>query len=160
MISISKPRSKPKYLSAPKHPNRNLAKDSKGSLNLLRINCVLLTSLHSQRGSIAPDGCQIIGQSTGNQSVRSRKHIHCHFDLKIAIFSTALILGNRSKSLLLLIICSPGKTPIASRLRSAGTILKSHRLNLPVEKIKLYIECPVLCANVHFFTSMFTFLYF
>ena len=50
-------------------------RDSKGSVNLLRINCVLLTSLHSQRGSIAPDGCQIIGQSTENQSVRSRKQV-------------------------------------------------------------------------------------
>ena len=86
MISISKPRSKPKYLSAPKHPNRNLAKDSKGSLNLLRINCVLLTSLHSQRGSIAPDGCQIIGQSTENQPAHSRKHIHSLFDLKTPFY--------------------------------------------------------------------------
>ncbi len=56
----------------------------------------------SPRGSIAPDGCQLIGQSTEKQSVRSRKHIHSHFDLKIAIFSTALVLGNRSMCLFLL----------------------------------------------------------
>ena len=40
---------------------------------------------------LTPNGCQIIGQSTKNQPVRSRKHIHSLFDLKIAIFSTALV---------------------------------------------------------------------
>ena len=60
------------------------------------------SKLGLQHGSIAPDGGQIIGQSTENQPVRSRKHIHSHFDLKIAIFSTALVLGNRSMCLFLL----------------------------------------------------------
>lgn len=62
----------------------------------------LSSNTPSPHGSIAPDGCQIIGQSTENQSVRSRKHIHTHFNLKIAIFSTALVLGNRSMCLFLL----------------------------------------------------------
>lgn len=62
----------------------------------------LSSNTPSPHGSIAPDGGQIIGQSTENQPVRSRKHIHSHFDLKIAIFSTALVLGNRSMCLFLL----------------------------------------------------------
>ena len=70
---------------------------------IIQFSPSLLTSRRqSQHGSIAPDGCQIIGQSTENQSVRSRKHIHTHFNLKIAIFSTALVLGNRSMCLFLL----------------------------------------------------------
>ena len=59
-------------------------------------------NIQSLCGTIAPDECQIIGQSTENQPVRSRKHIHSLFDLKIAIFSTALVLGNRSMCLFLL----------------------------------------------------------
>ena len=61
-----------------------------------------LAGLRTPHGSIAPNGGQIIGQSTENQPIRSRKHIHSLFDLKIAIFSTALVLGNRSMCLFLL----------------------------------------------------------
>ena len=61
-----------------------------------------LAGLRTPHGSIAPNGGQIIGQSTKNQPVRSRKHIHSLFDLKITIFSTALVLENRSMCLFLL----------------------------------------------------------
>ena len=51
------------------------------------------------------------------------------FDLKIAIFSTALVCGNRSMWLSLLIIYKCTDLPTASRLRSDGTSPKSHRLD-------------------------------
>lgn len=41
-----------------------------------------------------------------------------------------IVLGNRSKTLLLPIICKSTDLPTASRLRSEGTSLKSHRLNI------------------------------
>lgn len=42
---------------------------------LVRLCNSSLTDTHIQHGSIAPDGCQIIGQSLDNQSVRSRKQV-------------------------------------------------------------------------------------
>jgi len=44
-------------------------------------------------------------------------------------FLPLYVLGNRSKALLLPIICKRTDLPTASRLRSEGTSLKSHRLN-------------------------------
>ena len=51
------------------------------------------------------------------------------FTLKHNRFLPLSVLGNRSKTLLLPIICKPTDLPTASRLRSEGTGLKSHRLN-------------------------------
>lgn len=117
----------------------------------LLFNNVSLSSIQqSLRGTIAPDGCLIYANMCENSSVCKRELLKEHFYPKIAFFEAASVRGNRSTPTILLIICNPGKTPIASRLRSTGTGLKSHRLNLPVEKIKLYIECPV-------FSSMFGF---
>ena len=60
---------------------------------------------------------------------RSRKFIKTCYLLKSHRFFPLSVLGNRSKTLLLPIICKPTDFPIASRLRSEGTSLKSHRLN-------------------------------
>ena len=64
-------------------------------------------------------------KSPENQAVRSRKYINGIFDLKIAIFSTALVLGNRSMCLFLLYISSRTYFPIVSTLRSEGICPKS-----------------------------------
>ena len=61
---------------------------------------------------------------------RSRRFIKACCFLKSHRFLPLSVLGNRSKTLLLPIICKPTDFPIASRLRSEGTSLKSHRLNL------------------------------
>ena len=53
-----------------------------------------------------------------NQSVRSRKYINGFYTLKIAIFSTALVLGNRSMCLFLLYISRRTDFPIVSTHRS------------------------------------------
>lgn len=60
---------------------------------------------------------------------RSRKFIKACFSLKTHRFLPLPVLGNRSKTLLLLIICKRTDLPIVSRLLSEGTSLKSHRLN-------------------------------
>ena len=60
---------------------------------------------------------------------RSRKFIKACCFLKSHRFLPLSVLGNRSKTLLLPIICKRTDLPIASRLRSEGTSLKSHRLN-------------------------------
>ena len=73
---------------------------------------------------------QIDVKNPPDRAVRSRKYINGIFDFKIAIFSTALVLGNRSIWLSLLINMEPANPPIASILRSEGTSPKSHRLNL------------------------------
>ena len=73
---------------------------------------------------------QIDVKNPPDRAVRSRKYINGIFDSKIAIFSTALVLGNRSIWLSLLINMEPANPPIASILRSEGTSPKSHRLNL------------------------------
>ena len=63
-------------------------------------------------------------------SGRSREFIKAYFFLKIHRFLPLYVLGNRSKTLLLPIICKCTDLPTASRPRSDGTSLKSHRLNL------------------------------
>ena len=55
------------------------------------------------------------------------KRVFCR---KTHSFLPLYVLGNRSKTLLLLIICKHTDLPTASRLRSDGTSLKSHRLNI------------------------------
>lgn len=60
---------------------------------------------------------------------RSREFIKACFSRKIHRFLPLCVLGNRSKALLLPIICKSTDLPTASRLRSEGTSLKSHRLN-------------------------------
>ena len=60
---------------------------------------------------------------------RSREFIKAYFCHKTHRFLPLSVLGNRSKDLLLPIICKPTVLPTASRLRSEGTIQKSHRLN-------------------------------
>ena len=79
-----------------------------------------------QRGSIAPDGCQVCSQIR----VRSREFIKACFFRKTHRFLPLCVLGNRSKALLLPIICKHTDLPTASRLRSKGTSPKFHRLNL------------------------------
>lgn len=79
----------------------------------------------SPHDSIAPDGCQISGKLSKNQPVRSRKYIYGFSRLKISIFSTANVLGNRSMCLSLLSISSRTYFPIASTLRSEGICLKN-----------------------------------
>lgn len=54
------------------------------------------------------------------------KRVFCR---KTHRFLPLYVLGNRSKTLLLPIICKSTDLPTASRLRSEGTSLKSHRLN-------------------------------
>ena len=63
-------------------------------------------------------------------SGRSREFIKACFRLETHLFLPLYVLGNRSKTLLLLIICKRTDSPTASRLRSEGTSLKSHRLNI------------------------------
>ena len=59
----------------------------------------------------------------------SREFIKACFFRKTHRFLPLCVLGNRSKALLLPIICKRTDLPTASRLRSEGTSLKSHRLN-------------------------------
>ncbi len=61
---------------------------------------------------------------------RSREFIKAYFCLKTHRFLPLSVLGNRSKTLRLPIICKLADLPTASRLRSEGTSPKSHRLNL------------------------------
>lgn len=76
---------------------------------------------------------QIDVKSPENEPVRSRKFINGFFNLKIAIFSTAFVLGNRSMCLSLLYICSRTAFPIASTLMLPESILtfsmSGHRLD-------------------------------
>lgn len=62
-------------------------------------------------------------------SSRLREFIKTCFCLKTHRFLPLYVLGNRSKTLLLPIICKTSDLPTASRLRSDGTDRKSHRLN-------------------------------
>ena len=62
-------------------------------------------------------------------SSRSREFIKACFRLETHLFLPLYVLGNRSKTLLLPIICKHTVLPTASRPRSDGTSLKSHRLN-------------------------------
>ena len=59
----------------------------------------------------------------------SREFIKACFCIKTHRFLPLYVLGNRSKAMLLPIICKRTDLPTASRLRSEGTSLKSHRLN-------------------------------
>ena len=61
---------------------------------------------------------------------RSRKFINACFYHKTHRFLPLYVLGNRSKTLLLPIICKGTDLPTASRLRSEGTSPKPHRLNI------------------------------
>lgn len=86
----------------------------------------------TRRGSTAPDGCQISAKFPDNQSVRSRKHIHSHFHLKIAIFSTVLVLGNRSMCLFLLYNAAAQISQSSQEFALREYVRKpaiSHRLN-------------------------------
>lgn len=60
---------------------------------------------------------------------RSREFIKACFCHKTHRFLPLSVLGNRSKTLLLPIICKSTYSPTASRLRSERTSLKSHRLD-------------------------------
>ncbi len=51
------------------------------------------------------------------------------FAVKHTVFLPLYVLGNRSKTMLLPIICITTDLPTASRLRSEETSLKAHRLN-------------------------------
>ncbi len=62
----------------------------------------------------------------------SREFIKACFFRKIHRFLPLYVLGNRSKALLLPIICKGTDLPTASRPRSEGTSLKSHRLNIRI----------------------------
>lgn len=68
-------------------------------------------------------------QTVSNFGCRSREFIKAYFCLKTYRFLPLCVLGNRSKCLLLPIICKPTGLPTASRLCSGGTSLKSHCLN-------------------------------
>ena len=72
---------------------------------------------------------QIDVRITANRLVRSRKFINGLFTLKNAILTAALVCGNMSMPLILLIIWSRTSLPAASRLPSVGIVPKSHRLN-------------------------------
>lgn len=61
---------------------------------------------------------------------RSREFVKACYFLKSHRFLPLSVLGNRSKTLRLPIICKGTDLPTASRLRSEGTSLKSHRLDL------------------------------
>lgn len=78
-----------------------------------------------RHGSIAPDGCRVCSQIR----VRSREFIKACFFHKIHRFLPLCVLGNRSKTLLLPIICKRTNLPTVSRPHSEGISLKSHRLN-------------------------------
>ena len=71
-----------------------------------------------------------------DQYVRSVELIHSVFDLKIAIFTTSLVLGNRSTPLILLNICKRTDFPIVSRLQSEGISPKDRRF--PSTRLRLY----------------------
>lgn len=61
---------------------------------------------------------------------RSREFINACFYHKTHRFFPLYVLGNRSKTLLLPIICKGTDLPTASRLRSEGASPKPHRLNI------------------------------
>ena len=73
---------------------------------------------------------QIDVKNPPDWAVRSREYINGFFIFKIAIFSTALVFGNRSMWLSLLIIWNRANLPTVSRLRSEETSPKSHPLDL------------------------------
>ena len=74
-------------------------------------------------------------------SGRSREFIKACFSLKAHRFLPLYVLGNRSKTLLLPIICKRTDSPSASRLRSEGISLKSHRLNPNSSHDRICIFC-------------------
>jgi len=124
-----------------KRPRRicHSATDSPESLVLSPFQLSICFSLTeeqpSQRGSMAPNGCQ-------RCPVCKRELLQGCFDSKIAIFTTALVRANMSTPLFLLIICKPGTSPIVSRLRSEEISLKSHRLNLCFLPKGTMMPCP------------------
>ena len=61
---------------------------------------------------------------------RLRKFIYACFYHKTHRFLPLYVLGNRSKTLLLPIICKGTDLPTASTLRSEGTSPKPHHLNI------------------------------
>ena len=73
---------------------------------------------------------QIDVKNPPDWAVRSREYINGFFIFKVAIFSTALVFGNRSMWLSLLIIWNRANLPTVSRLRSEETSPKSHPLDL------------------------------
>lgn len=75
---------------------------------------------------------------------RSREFIKACFYLKTHRFLPLSVLGNRSKTLLLPIICKPTDLPTASRLRSEGTGLKSHRLNIRILIHQAFLQIRIL----------------
>ena len=99
-----------------------------------------------------PQYCIIITHSTwldcsrlmSDFSVRSREFIKAYFCLKTHRFLPLYVLGNRSKALLLLIICKRTDSPTASRLRSEGTSLKPHRLNIRILIHQVFLQIRIL----------------
>ena len=77
-------------------------------------------------------------------SVRSREFIKAYFCLKTHRFLPLYVLGNRSKTLLLLIISKHTDLPTASRLRSDGTSLKPHRLNIRILIHQVFLQIRIL----------------
>lgn len=77
-------------------------------------------------------------------SGRSREFIKACFSLKTRRFLPLCVLGNRSKTLLLPIICKRTDLPTASRLRSEGTSPKSHRLNFRIPIHQAFLQIQIL----------------
>ena len=75
---------------------------------------------------------------------RSREFIKAYFFLKIHRFLPLYVLGNRSKTLLLPIICICTDLPTASRLRSEGTSLKCHCLNIRILIHQAFLQIRIL----------------
>ena len=70
---------------------------------------------------------------------RSREFIKACFHLKTNRFFPLCVFENKSKCLLLLIICKHTYLPTASRLCSEGTSLNFHRLNSNAAGIDIYL---------------------
>ena len=81
---------------------------------------------------------------------RSREFIKAYFCHKTHRFLPLCVLGNRSKGLLLPILCKPTDLPTASRPRSDGTSLKSHCLNPNHHHVYRHVDTiPFLSKSHH-----------
>lgn len=77
-------------------------------------------------------------------SGRSREFIKACFFHKTHRFLPLYVLGNRSKTLLLPIMCKFTYSLTASRLRSDGTSPKSHRLNFRILIRQAFLQIRIL----------------
>ena len=85
----------------------------------------------SPHGSVASAWCRVCSQIRA----RSRELVKVRFFPKTHRFLLLSVLGNRSKTLLLPIICSPTDLSTASRLCSEEISPKSHRLHIPIGEV-------------------------